>query len=81
MAEIRLNVSQDFVDAVNANLTAINGTKKELSANQIAQEALAVYKWAVENRAKGNAVVAVEGTDDGKLASVAVISTPAMPAP
>jgi hypothetical protein len=79
MPEIRLEVPQSVIDAINDNLRQINGrssTDKPLSANDVAREALAVYKWAVEQTNEGYAVVSA----NANRAPVVQIATPHLPA-
>ncbi|AIF48138.1 hypothetical protein [Dyella japonica] len=79
MAELRLNVPSAVVEGINNNLKEVLGAEasdKPLSVNDIGREALAVYKWFVEQTKAGKAVVAV----DPDLTHFVQISTPHLPA-
>lgn len=79
MPEIRLEVPQSIIDSINEKLRQINGrspSDKALSANDVAREALAVYKWAVEQTNQGYAVVSANANRD----PVVQIATPHLPA-
>lgn len=79
MPEIRLDVPQSVIDSINASLRDINGrssSDKPLSANDVARESLAVYKWAVEQVREGYAVVSA----NSDRAPVFQVETPNLPA-
>jgi hypothetical protein len=76
MPELRLQVDPSILGSINAGLKSINGTQNELSANDIGREALAVYKWVVEQTSAGRAVVAT----DKDLSQLVQIATPNLPA-
>jgi hypothetical protein len=79
MPEIRLDVPQAIIDSINDKLRRINGrseSDKGLTANDVAREALAVYKWAVEQTDEGYAVVSANANRD----PVVQIATPHLPA-
>lgn len=78
MARVRLEMPQSVLDSINARLRAINGRGpgEELSANQVGKEALALYKWAVEQAEQGYAVVAANARGE----PVTQIATPHLPA-
>lgn len=80
-AEIRINVPDSYVQEVNGSLNTI---KKDLGLvhmpmgiNQIGGEAIAVYKWVVEQLAAGRVIVAT----DKHLQEFTQMSTPNLPAP
>ncbi|RZF30003.1 hypothetical protein EVC45_10440 [Paraburkholderia sp. UYCP14C] len=82
MPELRLNIPSDVISAINDELkiaqkNITGGTGKELSATDIGRDALAVYKWVVDQTAKGKTVVAT----DSSLDTFVQISTPNLPAP
>lgn len=63
MPELRLQVPQSVIDSINAKLRNINGPDaRTLSVNDIGRDALAVYKWAVDQTDNGLAVVAADST-------------------
>lgn len=78
MPELRLDVPQQVLDTINDKLNRINeypaGTR--LSANDIGREALAVYKWVLDQTDDGLAIVAASA--DSK--PVVQITTPHLPA-
>lgn len=79
MPEIRLDVPQSIIDSINESLRDINGrspSDKPLSANDVTREALAVYKWAVEQVREGYAVVSA----NSDRSPVVQIATPHLPA-
>lgn len=79
MAELRLTVPSVVVDGINRDLRAVHGdeaSEKPLTVNDIGREALAVYKWFVEQTKSGKAVVAV----DPDLKHFVQIATPHLPA-
>ena len=79
MPEIRLQVDESIIKSINDKLKSINsgtGGGATLSANDIAREALSVYKWAVEQTDAGRAVVAT----DKDLSQLVQIATPNLPA-
>lgn len=79
MPQIRLDVSDSLIESINKAIREINGRRGQeasLSPNDIAREALAVYKWAVEQVRDGYAVVAVNSDRD----PVVQIETPHLPA-
>lgn len=79
MPEIRLEVPQSIIDSINEDLREINGrssSEKPLTANDVAREALAVYKWAVEQTKGGYAVVSA----NSQRSPVVQIATPHLPA-
>jgi len=76
MPELRLQVDPSILGSINAGLKNINGTQRDLSANDIGREALAVYKWVVEQTSAGRAVVAA----DKNLSQLVQIATPNLPA-
>jgi hypothetical protein len=80
-SEIRLNVPESYVQEVNGSLNEI---KKDLglvhmpmNINQIGCEAMAVYKWVVEQMAAGRVIVST----DKHLQEFTQMSTPNLPAP
>lgn len=78
MPIIRLTVEQTFVDYINQSLKEINSDRVYMAMNihQIAREALAVYKWFVEQTAHGYAVVSV----NRDLTELVQVCTPHVPA-
>lgn len=78
MPELRLNVPQAVIDSINTQLNEINGNPvgTQLSANDIGREALAVYKWAVNQTNQGYAVVSA----DANRSPVVQIATESLPA-
>jgi hypothetical protein len=76
MAKINLVVDDTFVSEVNVYLTTINDGAQDASANDIAKEALAIYRWVARQIFEGKAVVAVNKNMDASVQ----ISTPMIPA-
>ena len=76
MTEVRFQVDPSVVGSINDDLYTINGTRRDLSANDIGREAVAVYKWVVEQTRAGRAVVAA----DKELSQLVQIATPNLPA-
>ena len=77
MPELRLQVDPSVLSNINDGLRKINGSsQRDLSANDIGREALAVYKWVVEQTNAGRAVVAA----DKDLSQLVQIATPNLPA-
>jgi hypothetical protein len=76
MTEVRFQVDPSVVGSINDDLNTINGTRRDLSANDIGREAVAVYKWVVEQTRAGRAVVAA----DKELSQLVQIATPNLPA-
>lgn len=79
MPEIYLDIPQSVVNQINDNIRQINyrhPESKSLSANDICKEALAVYKWAIEQTAEGYAIVTMNINRE----IVCQISTPNLPA-
>lgn len=86
MPELRLQVDESILKSINDNLKAIHQGMKgadsgplssgPLSANDIGRDALAVYKWVVEQTLSGRAVVAA----DKELSELKQITTPYIPA-
>ncbi|MBB3121636.1 hypothetical protein [Pseudoduganella violacea] len=77
MPEIRLDIPQSVIDSINDKLNKINdnppGTR--LSANDIGREAIAVYKWVIDQSNDGLAIVAA-GADSKPVVQ---ITTPNLP--
>lgn len=78
MPELRLNIPQSVLDQINDQINKINGNPPDtqLSANDIGREALAVYKWAVNQTNAGYAVVSA----DANRSPVVQIATEHLPA-
>lgn len=78
MPELRLQVDDSTLAAINESLKDINGASKSpgLSANDVGREALAVYKWVLEQTKAGKAVVSA----DKNLSQLTQIATPNLPA-
>lgn len=79
MKEITLDVPNYLIEELNYKIRVINARnagEEVLSANDIAREALAVYKWAIDNIYEGYAIVAADS--DKNL--ITQIATPNMPA-
>ena len=78
MPELRLQVDESTVESINDSLQSINSAAKSpgLSANDIGREALAVYKWVLDQTKAGKAVVAT----DKSLSQLTQIATPNLPA-
>ena len=76
MPELRFQVDSSVLGSINDGLNTINGTQRDLSANDIGREALAVYKWVVEQTRAGRSVVAA----DKDLSQLVQIATPNLPA-
>lgn len=77
MPELALNVPQHIIDHINARLNHINGLPPGTvrSANDIGRDAIAVYKWVVDQTEGGLAVVAANS--EGK--PILQITTPNIP--
>lgn len=76
MAKVSLTVNDSFVSEVNVYLTTINGGNQNASADDIAKEALAVYRWYAQQVFEGRAVVAVNRNMDANCQ----VATPMIPA-
>lgn len=78
MPELRLQVDASTLDSINKSLQDINGStgRPNLTANDIGREALAVYKWVLDQTQAGKAVVAT----DKNLSQLVQIATPNLPA-
>lgn len=60
MPGIHLDVSKNFIDEINYKIRVINNRHPNatvLSANEIANEALGLYKWALDQVYEGYAIV------------------------
>ena len=76
MPQIRLEMPQHVLDSIHESIRGANGRAgSPPSANDIAREALAVYKWAIEQVRDGYAVVSMNAR--GEL--VEQIATPNLP--
>lgn len=79
MARVSLNVDDEIVAEINVYLTAINNdVRQNASANDIAREALAVYRWVAKQIFEGRAVVAVNKDMDAHT-QIATEMIPAKP--
>lgn len=78
MKQINLDVPDNVIEEINYKLRAINNrdlNANTLSSNDIAREALAVYKWIVDQMYEGYAVVSA----DKNRELISQISTPNLP--
>jgi hypothetical protein len=57
MAEIRLQIPDEVVDKLRSKLGDVKVT-------DIARDAISLYNWAVEERAKGNYVLSSDATGE-----------------
>lgn len=79
MYQINLDVPHNVIEEINYKLRVINNREtnaKNLSSNDIGREALAVYKWVVDQLYEGYAVVSA----DKQKELIAQIATPNLPA-
>jgi len=60
MATIHFHVADNTIEGINKSLSSICGVSKQLSANEIGREALAVYKWMLEQLLLGKAIVSAD---------------------
>lgn len=63
MYPINLDVPNNVIEEINYKLRAINNrdiNARNLSGNDIGREALAVYKWVVDQMYEGYAVVSAD---------------------
>ena len=76
MSTIHFHVADDTIEGINNSLSSICGVNKQLSPNEIGREALAVYKWMIEQLLLGKAIVSA----DRNLTNLTQLSTSNLPA-
>ena len=79
MNEIRLDVPENFINEINYKIRKINERNidsRQISTNDITKEALAVYKWVVDQLYDGYAIVSVNKNKE----LISQVETPNLPA-
>lgn len=79
MNEIRLDVPENLINELNYKIRKINELNidsPQMSSNDITKEALAVYKWVVDQIYDGYAIVSVNKNKE----LIFQVETPHLPA-
>lgn len=67
MPDVRLQIPDEVVKSIQEK------TKSDVKATDIAKEAITLYNWAIEERAKGRVVLS-SNTDGGEMTRLAMPS-------